>query len=74
MLFSLNENSESVSGFVAEQNLTNLLNLIYAFHTVYYIIVNNGVTGEQIKAVHKKVFLPRQMCFNPGWMGGPESI
>lgn len=53
MLFSLNENSESVSGFVAEQNLTNLLNLIYAFHTVYYIIVNNGVTGEQIKVVHK---------------------
>lgn len=38
MLFSPKENSESVSGFVAEQKFTNLLNLIYSLHTVHCIM------------------------------------
>lgn len=57
MLFFPNANSESVSGFVAEQNLTKLLNLRYTVYTVYCINGNKGVTGEQIKnMVCSKVF------------------
>lgn len=59
---------------VAKSNLADLLNLIYASHAACSIIVNSGVRGERIKMVQKKVFLPRQMCFNPGWMGGPDSV
>lgn len=45
MLFSPNANSQSVSGFVAEQNFTKLLNLRYTVYPVYCINDNKSVTG-----------------------------